>query len=163
MDNMASASRMCSTALVVEDPAGLYLRPAAAIMQVASQFDADVSVEYERKHASGKNLLSMCMLAAQAGARLTISAVGRDARIAISAIEDSSMERPSLWRRRATRNAGPPVVCARRNLSSRPTPQAFPKLTPGTGQRVGQWLAIRRKVPPDEPYHPCALTPLCGL
>lgn len=86
---MAFPLGACSTALVVTDPDGLHLRPAATIAQIARQYEADVSIEYDGRRANGKSLLDMCLLAAQAGARLTVSAVGRDARIAIRAIEDA--------------------------------------------------------------------------
>ncbi len=85
---MASTSGTYNTTCVVADPAGLHLRPAASIVQVASQFDADVTVEHDGKRANGKSILSMCMLAAQVGARLTVSAIGQDAIGAIQAIED---------------------------------------------------------------------------
>lgn len=85
---MPGTSGTVRTVLVLADPAGLHLRPAAAIADIASQFDADVRLEYDGRQANGKSLLSMCMLAPVAGARLTVSAVGRDAQTAIRAIED---------------------------------------------------------------------------
>lgn len=87
MDDSANTSTTFSTASTVADPAGLHLRPAAAIAQVANQFDADVTIECDGKQASGKSLLSLCMLAARAGARLSVFAVGRDAYDAIRALD----------------------------------------------------------------------------
>ena len=84
MDRESSA---CSTTLVVTETEGLHVRPAAEIARVAGQFDADISVEHDGKSANGKSLLGICTLCAQMGAHLTVSAVGRDARRAIKAIE----------------------------------------------------------------------------
>ena len=84
MDRESSA---CSTTLVVTEAEGLHVRPAAEIARVAGQFDADISVEHDGKSANGKSLLGICTLCAQMGAHLTVSAVGRDARRAIKAIE----------------------------------------------------------------------------
>lgn len=116
---MAFPQGMCSTALVVTDPAGFHLRPAATIAQVARQYDADVSVEYDGQRANGKSLLDMCMLAAQAGARLTVSAVGRDARIAVRAIEDAFLR---LFGGEAPRPAVAAAVALKVSHSPRPTP-----------------------------------------
>lgn len=84
---MGKESSACSTTLVVTETEGLHVRPAATIAQVAGQFDADILVEHGGKQANGKSLLGICTLCAQMGAHLTVSAVGRDARRAIKAIE----------------------------------------------------------------------------
>jgi len=84
---MTAISGIFSTELIISDPAGLHMRSAASIVNTAKKYDADVSIEHNGKSVNGKSLLAICLLAAHTGARLTVSAVGRDARAAIRAME----------------------------------------------------------------------------
>lgn len=76
--------------VTVKSPLGLHGRPAAHIVKLASNYNADVTV---RNLDSGEvgdcsSILSLLVLAANHGTRLLLSATGADAAAALNAIAD---------------------------------------------------------------------------
>ncbi len=83
---MSASTQTCRAKVLLADEGGLHLRPAAKLVTVASQFDSEIFLEHEGRRANGKSLLSVVMLCAEVGARLTVLAKGQDAPQAVKAI-----------------------------------------------------------------------------
>ena len=66
---------------------GLGAGPVALFVQVASQYDSSVYVEYENKKVNAKSLMGMMSLGIDTGEHVKISADGSDADAAVEAIE----------------------------------------------------------------------------
>ncbi len=67
---------------------GLHARPAAEFVKLAGRFDAEVWVEKQEIEVNGKSIMGVMMLAAEAGSRIRIRAIGSDAREAVEALVD---------------------------------------------------------------------------
>lgn len=81
------ARRKESTAnLVVANKVGLHARPAAMLVRVAQQYDAEIEITYCARVANAKSILGVLTLCAERGAEVTVVAVGDDADAAIEAI-----------------------------------------------------------------------------
>lgn len=81
------ARRKESTAnLVVANRVGLHARPAAILVRVAQQYDAEIEITYCARVANAKSILGVLTLCAEKGAEVTVVAVGDDADAAIEAI-----------------------------------------------------------------------------
>lgn len=76
-----------STTLVPQTPLGWHMRPVGLLVSVARMFESDIVVECGQKIASAKSLLGILTLGAGRGAKLYVSARGRDAQMAIRAIK----------------------------------------------------------------------------
>lgn len=77
-----------SKTVTVNDPNGLHLRPAGLIAELASQFQAQISIEKDGEPVDGKSVLSIVTLVAQSGTPLVIRAVGEDAEQAVHRLAD---------------------------------------------------------------------------
>lgn len=71
---------------VISNQRGLHARAAAKFVKLAAGFDADVTVTRRGQTVSGRSILGLMMLAAGPGARLEITAVGREAEEAIEVL-----------------------------------------------------------------------------
>ena len=78
---------------VVGSSHGLHARPATAFVSRARDFDARVLVRHGGKTADGHSLAALLKLGAKGGARVRISAEGRDADAALAALA-SLIEQP---------------------------------------------------------------------
>ncbi len=67
---------------------GLHARQAAAIVQIALQFECDLSLEYEGMRVSIKSIMGILTLGVTKGARVTMHAYGSDAQEAIVRFTD---------------------------------------------------------------------------
>ncbi len=69
----------------ISNERGFHARPASLFVQQASGFNAKITVKNEATgdHADGKSLMSLLMLAASRGTKLTIVAEGTDAEQAL--------------------------------------------------------------------------------
>ncbi len=76
-----------SKRLEIKNRLGLHARAAAQLVQVASQFDADITVTKEGQAVDGKSILALMMLAAAQGSCIEVSASGAQAADALAAIE----------------------------------------------------------------------------
>ena len=72
--------------VTVSNPAGLHLRPAAAVARHAQAFAAAVTVRHGDRKADGKSPMALIMLIALPGAELTVEADGPDAESAADAV-----------------------------------------------------------------------------
>ena len=57
---------------------GLEARPAAMLVQVASQYESSIYVESEEKRVNAKSIMGMMTLGLDAGEEITLSANGDD-------------------------------------------------------------------------------------
>jgi phosphotransferase system HPr (HPr) family protein len=67
--------------------AGLHLRPAAALVQIAKDKQSEVTVRSGAKIANLRNIMSVLMLCASMGTTLTIETSGDDEQQVIQEIE----------------------------------------------------------------------------
>jgi phosphocarrier protein HPr len=67
---------------------GLHMRPAMQFVDLANQFECDVTVSNVENSVDGKSIMQMSMLAATCGTRLKITAEGPDARQAVEALRE---------------------------------------------------------------------------
>lgn len=65
---------------------GLEARPVALLVQVASQYDSAVYIEYGDKRVNAKSIMGMMTLVLVAGDKVTVSADGADEDTAVDAI-----------------------------------------------------------------------------
>ena len=73
--------------ITVELPDGLEARPAAMLVQVASQYDSRIYLESGSKRVNAKSIMGMMTLGLIAGQSITVEADGADADQAVSEIE----------------------------------------------------------------------------
>ena len=73
--------------ITVELPDGLEARPAAMLVQVASQYDSRIYLESGSKRVNAKSLMGMMTLGLIAGQSITVEADGADEDQAVSEIE----------------------------------------------------------------------------
>ncbi|UCD52065.1 MAG: HPr family phosphocarrier protein [Phycisphaerales bacterium] len=74
--------------LEIKNADGLHMRPAMQFVDLASQFDCNITVSNGQTDADGKSIMQMSMLAATCGTRLKITAEGPDADKAIEALRE---------------------------------------------------------------------------
>ena len=65
---------------------GLEARPVALLVQVASQFDSVIYLEYGEKRVNAKSIMGMMTLVLTAGDTVTVTADGEDEEGAVNAI-----------------------------------------------------------------------------
>jgi phosphocarrier protein HPr len=70
----------------VQNRLGIHARPAAFLVQAASEFEAEITLEKDGLEVNGKSIMGVMMLAAECGSDVTIKAVGEDAREAVEAL-----------------------------------------------------------------------------
>ena len=76
------------TTVEIGNADGLHMRPAMLFVDMASQFDAEVTVTSGETTADGKSIMQMSMLAATYGTRLRIRSEGADAEKALEALRE---------------------------------------------------------------------------
>ena len=69
---------MVTKELTIINKLGLHARPAAMFVKVSSAHDAEVWVEKDEEQVNGKSIMGLMMLAAGCGARIIVSADGKD-------------------------------------------------------------------------------------
>lgn len=65
---------------------GLEARPIALLVQVASQYDSAVYIEYGERRVNAKSIMGMMTLVLVAGDKVTVTADGTDEDTAVDAI-----------------------------------------------------------------------------
>jgi len=73
--------------LEIKNRLGLHARAAAQLVQVASQFDAEISITKDGQLVNGKSILGLMMLAAGQGSFIEVSISGPQADEAMAALE----------------------------------------------------------------------------
>ena len=78
----------CETEVEIKNEHGLHMRPAMQFVDIANQFDCDITVSNNENSVDGKSIMQMTMLAATIDAQLKIRAEGTDAKQAINALRE---------------------------------------------------------------------------
>ncbi len=78
---------MITKKITIEIPTGLEARPVAMFVQVASQHDSSIYVEYENKKVNAKSIMGMMTLGLNTGEEVVVTADGDDENTAIESIE----------------------------------------------------------------------------
>ena len=79
---------VCEAEVEIKNAEGLHMRPAMQFVDVANQFDCDITVSNVETNVDGKSIMQMSMLAATCGTRLIIKAEGADAQQAVDALRE---------------------------------------------------------------------------
>jgi phosphotransferase system HPr (HPr) family protein len=72
--------------VLVTNPQGFHMRPAAAFAELAGRFQSTVTVSKDGRLVNGKSLLELLFLAAEQGSELVLQASGPDAGEALDAL-----------------------------------------------------------------------------
>ena len=78
---------MASKSVTVELETGLEARPAAMLVQVASQFESNIYLECGDKRVNAKSIMGMMTLALCPGEQVNLIAEGADEMAAVEKIE----------------------------------------------------------------------------
>ena len=73
--------------VIIKFPQGLHARPAAMLVQVASQYNSDITIQREDNKVNGKSIMGLLTLGAEKGSNIIIIADGEDAQAALDEIE----------------------------------------------------------------------------
>jgi phosphocarrier protein HPr len=68
---------------------GIHARPATLLVQTASRFDSEITLEYKGKSVNLKSIMGVMSFGVGQGAEIKISAEGNDANDAVQALEDT--------------------------------------------------------------------------
>ena len=79
---------VCEMEVEIKNADGLHMRPAMQFVDVANQFDCDVTVSSGEIKVDGKSIMQMSMLAATCGTKLKIKAEGADAQKVIDTLRE---------------------------------------------------------------------------
>jgi phosphotransferase system HPr (HPr) family protein len=74
--------------VIIKNPQGFHVRPAAALAERARQFQSKVSLIHGDLRVDGRQVLDLIMLAAEQGTELTLEVVGPDAAQAIEVLAE---------------------------------------------------------------------------
>lgn len=90
---------VCEMGVEIKNADGLHMRPAMQFVDVANQFECDITVSNNENSVDGKSIMQMSMLAATYGTKLKIKAEGADAQQAINAlrglVEEKHFDEPT--------------------------------------------------------------------
>ena len=78
---------MVTKKMTINIPSGLAARPAAILVQVASQYESSIYIECEEKKINAKSIMGMMSLGLAAGEEVVVSVNGSDEEAAIEHIE----------------------------------------------------------------------------
>ena len=79
---------LCEIEVEIKNADGLHMRPAMQFVDIANQFDAEITVSNAQTSVDGKSIMQMSMLAATCGTKLKVAAKGDDAQKAIEALRE---------------------------------------------------------------------------
>ncbi len=71
---------------VIANTRGLHARAAARFVRLAEQFDAEIMVRKGENTVPGRSIMGLMMLAAAAGSEIELTATGREAGAAVTAL-----------------------------------------------------------------------------
>jgi phosphocarrier protein len=79
---------MTEKTFTVIDKSGIHARPATVLVQAASKFESDITLEKDSKSVNLKSIMGVLSLAISNNATIKITANGADEADAIAALED---------------------------------------------------------------------------
>lgn len=74
---------------VIADEAGMHARPATVLVNSASKFNSDLTLEYKGKQVNLKSIMGIMSLGIPKGAEVKVTANGDDQEEAIKEIEET--------------------------------------------------------------------------
>jgi phosphocarrier protein HPr len=86
--SMTETSLRSYRQVIILDPLGLHLRPAAKLVNLANTFRSEIRVVCKGNTANAKSILDLVTLAAECGTKLDIVAHGPDAEEAVTTLTD---------------------------------------------------------------------------
>jgi phosphocarrier protein HPr len=72
--------------VVIKNKMGLHARPASKFVQIALQYESEVTVTKDGLEVNGKSIMGVLMLAAEMGSEVTVRAKGKDAKEVVDAL-----------------------------------------------------------------------------
>jgi len=72
----------------IRSPQGLHARPAALFVQIASKYDAQLTIAKDGETINGKSIMGILMLGAQQNTSIRLMAEGDDAEPMIKELEE---------------------------------------------------------------------------
>ncbi len=88
MSDVSSKPEAAVREFTIVNQRGLHARASARFVQLASGFDAAVSVEKDGMEVGGTSIMGLMMLAASPGCSIRVSATGPQAEQALAALEE---------------------------------------------------------------------------
>lgn len=85
---MSDSDTISQTLVTIQNKLGMHARPAMSFVDIASNYQSEITVKKGAQSVDGKSIMQMMMLAAVRGTQLTIEAKGPDANDAIIALRD---------------------------------------------------------------------------
>jgi phosphocarrier protein len=83
----AQTKRICKASVVVPNGIGLHARPALMLVKLTQSYEAGIVLGYKGRRVSAKSIMGVLTLCAEQGAKITVTAEGRDASAGICAIK----------------------------------------------------------------------------
>ena len=69
---------MVERKIIIQNRYGLHARPAAQFVEIASKYDANVTISKDGVEVNGKSIMSVLILAAEKGNEIILRAEGKD-------------------------------------------------------------------------------------
>ncbi len=85
---MTSGTESVKRTIVIMNPRGFHMRPAAKFAQLANSFSCSVLVWIHDRSVNGKSLWDLVALAANHGTELVIETIGNDAELAATKLAE---------------------------------------------------------------------------
>ncbi len=73
--------------ITIRNSQGLHARPAALFVQIASKYNANITVQKDKEKVNGRSIMGILTLGAQQNSKVIIEANGQDAEAAINELE----------------------------------------------------------------------------
>ena len=73
--------------VIIKNSQGLHARPAAMLVQMASKYNAGITLDKDGEKVNAKSIMGILVLGAQQGSKIVIEADGLDAIAAVDEIE----------------------------------------------------------------------------
>ena len=86
--SLKSGNPVHTDELTISNRLGLHARAAARLVQLAQQYQSEITLEKEGEAVDAKSVLSLLALECPFGTRVSVRAVGEDAMSAVNAIVD---------------------------------------------------------------------------
>ena len=83
---------MLERKLIIQNKYGLHARPAVEFVQIASKYDADITVSKDGVEVNGKSMMGVLMLAADKGSEVILKTKGKDEAELMEALTDLLMK-----------------------------------------------------------------------
>ena len=83
----AASQEKLSKVFTIQNRLGLHARPSAQFVKLCSRYRCEVWVEKDGEQVNGKSIMGLMMLAAGCGAKITVTADGKDEAVVMGLLE----------------------------------------------------------------------------